>query len=228
MKLNFNKLTDLTHTLTSSIPSWDEPSNYDLKTIMDYQDCPAHATFKVQCLCSPLGFGTHIDFPSHMASKGTTAELFDIQMPFYDTVVINLSQNVHKNLKINLKHIIEHEKKYKPLGQNSLILFYTGWEQFWYDPIKYRNQLIFPSIAKETADYLLDKNIAGIGIDTLSPDNIESCFEVHKILLNNEKFILENVARANQLPAIGAKTLVAPLKIQAATESPLRLLALHE
>lgn len=228
MELNFNKIIDLTHTLTNSIPCWDEKPNYELKTMIDYQDCPAHAAFKVQCLCSPLGFGTHIDFPSHMLNNGTTAELFNIESPFYETVVINLQQFMHKNFKINIKHILEHEKKYKPLAQNTLILFYTGWERYWPDPIKYRNNLIFPSMEKETAEYLIDKSIAGIGIDTLSPDNIESSFEVHKILLSNGKFILENVANTSLLPILGAHTLVAPLKIKAATESPLRLIALHK
>ena len=105
------------------------------------------------------------------------------------------------------------------------MLFYTGWDKFWNNSSQYRNNLQFPSVSEEAALYLNEKSIAGIGIDTLSPDTVNSHFEVHKIMLGNNKFIIENVANLSLVPKMGAKITILPLKIKNATESPLRLIA---
>lgn len=106
------------------------------------------------------------------------------------------------------------------------VLFYTGWEKHWPNPEKYRNNLVFPSISAHVAQLLLERNIAGIGIDTLSPDTADSGYPVHQLLLQAGKYIIENVANAHSLPPIGAWTLALPWKIINATESPVQLIGL--
>ena len=76
------------------------------------------------------------------------------------------------------------------------------------------------------AEHLLARNIAGIGIDTLSPDRPDSGFPVHQLLLGADKYIIENVANPQQMPKTGGFALVLPMKIQGATEAPTRLVGL--
>ncbi|WGL60130.1 cyclase family protein [Pigmentibacter sp. JX0631] len=227
MNLFSAKITDLSHLVTEQSPTWD---NVSIKLTTHYESITENsdAKFKIQCLETPMGIGTHIDLPNHLNKNLTTADKFNIDQPFYDTYVIKLSHFMQENFKISLQHIHAFEKKYGTIKANSLIFFYTGWDQFWENAERYRNNLIFPSISPEAAKYLVDRNIAGIGIDTLSPDAGNSMFEVHQEMLQNGKFILENVANLSLIPEINAKTLVLPLKLSNATESPIRLIALHE
>jgi kynurenine formamidase len=101
-----------------------------------------------------------------------------------------------------------------------------GWDSVLNVPEKYRNNHVFPSISKEAASLLLERQIVGVGIDTLSPDRPEDGFPVHHLILEADKYIIENIANASKLPPVGAYTFALPLKIQGGTEAPLRLVGL--
>ena len=107
------------------------------------------------------------------------------------------------------------------------MIFWTGWDRYWKQPEKYRNNLVFPSISVEAADFLLtERNITGLGIDTLSPDNPANGYPVHKLILGANKYIVENIANAGSLPPVGSYSLVLPMKIKDGTEAPVRMVGL--
>ena len=89
-----------------------------------------------------------------------------------------------------------------------------------------RRDFRFPSISKEAALLLLERNVAGIGIDTLSPDRPDSGFPVHEIMLSHGKSIIENVANAKAMPPMGGFSLAMPIKTEGGTEAPIRLIGL--
>lgn len=66
----------------------------------------------------------------------------------------------------------------------------------------------------------------GLGIDTLSPDRPGAGYPVHQLFLGAGKYLIENVANAVKLPAVGSYILALPLKLLQGTEAPLRLVAL--
>jgi kynurenine formamidase len=72
---------------------------------------------------------------------------------------------------------------------------------------------------------LLQRSIAGIGIDTLSCDRGDQGFPVHRIILGAGKYLVENIANAKELPPTGGRILVLPLKLEHGTEAPVRLVA---
>ena len=111
---------------------------------------------------------------------------------------------------------------------HTFVIFYTGWEKFWDTPTQYINGHEFPSVHPDTAKLLLERDIAGIGIDTLSPDTGKDGFPVHRAVLGAGKYLVENIANAKELPESGAKSLVMPMKIKDGTEAPVRLVALVE
>ena len=51
-------------------------------------------------------------------------------------------------------------------------------------------------------------------------------FPVHRIVLGAGKYIVENIANAKDVPPIGAKIMVMPMKINNGTEAPIRLIAI--
>ncbi len=73
---------------------------------------------------------------------------------------------------------------------------------------------------------LIERNVAGIGIDTLSPDGTNEGFPVHERILGAKKYIIENAANLGRMPPQGAFAIAFPLKMENATESAIRLAGL--
>ena len=218
-------LIDLTHTLNSAIPSWNGSCGFQ-HTIRDDYDPSALYKFRTYDIHMQAGMGTHIDAPAHCIPGGRCINDLDLHELIAPCLVINVSNQMHERYSLSVGDIESFETQYGIIPPKCFVIVYTGWEQYWTTPKKYRNNHIFPSVSKEAAHLLLDRHIVGLGIDTLSPDRPEDNFPVHQLILNADKYIVENVANALKLPVVGAYTLACPLKIQGGTESPLRLVGL--
>lgn len=222
------KIVDLTHTLTAENPTWDGLCGFDLHTTRDYQESAGQS--KSQALhLKKTGTGTHIDSPMHFFPHGSSVAEIPLESLIVKLYVIDVSLNASANYIVSTDDIVAFEKAHGIIEPNSLVIMYTGWSKYWSDAKKYRNEtneiMRFPTIAAEVAQLLIDRNVAGIGIDTLSPDSSDSGYPVHRIMLSNTKYIVENIAQANQLPPIGAYAVALPLKINA-TEAPVRIVGL--
>ncbi len=218
-------LIDLTHTLSPAMPSWDGGCCFSLGTKIDYGDCTKPNLFRVQTIDMLAGAGTHIDAPAHCFSGAATVDRLELKTLTADCVVIQVDDEADENTMIAPDVIHAFEKKHGTIPPKAFVIFYTGWDKHWQNPKKYRNDLQFPSVHQETATLLVSRDIAGIGIDTLSPDAGGKDFPVHRILLGAGKYIVENVANAGSLPPTGAKVCIMPMKIENGTEAPIRLSA---
>ncbi len=225
MELFKYTLIDLTHTLSAEIAHWNMGCNFEHEMTIDYSDVEGAVKFRAHQIKMSEGIGTHMDSPAHCFANALTIPEIPLQKLLASCVVIDVSKNIHERFKLSCEDIIEYENNFGQIAPNDFIFIYTGWSRFWTNPEKYRNNLIFPSVSIEAAEFLLQRNICGIGIDTLSPDCIDSGFPVHRLLLNSGKYIVENVANLDKLPAKGAYSLALPMKIGGGTEAPVRLIA---
>ncbi len=221
---NVQKIIDLTHTLSSDIPHWDDSCCFQLDIETDYGDCTPPNLFRTQKINIKSGSGTHMDAPKHCFAEGKTIDLLDLKDLVTDCIVIHIDRADSKYIAMP-KEVHAFEKEYGTIPDNAFVIFHTGWSKHWNNPAQYRNDLKFPSIHEETATLLLKRNIAGIGIDTLSPDAGGKDFPVHRILLGAGKYIVENVANAERVPATGAEIMIMPMKIKDGTEAPIRMVA---
>lgn len=220
------KIVDLTHTLSSDIPSWDGGTCFSISTALDYSECTAPNLFRVQRMEGKAGSGTHMDAPAHCFPDGKTTDSFLLKDLTTDCVVIHVHDEADENYLVTPAVIETFEKEHGLIPPNAFVIFHTGWDKHWSAPEKYRNDLKFPSVHIDAANLLLERGIAGIGIDTLSPDALGEDFPVHRAILGAGKYIVENIANAKDLPATGAKIMIMPMKIKEATEAPVRLAAL--
>jgi len=142
-------------------------------------------------------------------------------------VVIDVSSKPDERYSVTPGDIAVFESKYGAIPNASCVVIKTGWEKFWLDPGKYRNNHVFPSVSIEAAELLLERGVAALGIDTLSPDRPDDGFKVHQAFLGNNKLLIENVANLDNMPPIGAYIMVLPIKIKDGTEAPIRLVGLQ-
>jgi len=222
------KLVDLTHPLTANMPSWDNSCGFKHTTSLDYADCTSEVKFRVQDINMPAGIGTHMDAPAHCDSQGKTIDAISLQDCLAPCVVIDISEKAHETYLCSMQDILDFEKQYRPIHSGDFVIIHTGWSRHWLTPAQYRNNLQFPSVSKEAAQLLVERDIAGLGIDTLGPDTAESGYPVHQIILGQGKYLVENVANADLLPPVGSTILVAPLYIFGGTEAPVRLIGFIE
>ena len=223
--LPFNFI-DLTHNLNDKIPSWDKDCGFTTKTLMHYADCQTEVKFHVQHISMQAGIGTHIDAPAHCISNGKTIEKFSLDELISPCICINISNKIKPTYKLSVEDILEFEKQYGKIPSKNFVIIYSGWSKYWEDPDKYHNNYNFPSVSADAAKLLLKRGIVGLGIDTLSPDTPDSGYTVHQLILGSGKYIIENIANANRLPAKDSYLLVMPIKADNLTEAPIRLIAL--
>jgi len=220
------KIIDLTHALSPEIPTWDGSCGFEMELTLDYKNCTPPDLFRKHSLKMESGIGTHMDAPAHVIPGGRTIDTIALEELVTNCVMIDVSSEVNEGYVIMPEAVEKFEKEHGEIQPNSFVIFYTGWDKHWGDSEKYINNHKFPSVGISTAELLLKRNIAGLGIDTLSADTGASGFPVHRAILGADKYLVENVANAKKLPSIGAKSLVLPMNIKEGTEAPVRLVAL--
>lgn len=208
------------------IPTWEDGCGFQHQIQLDYEACITEVKFRVGQFRMPAGIGTHVDAPAHCIPGGMTIDQIPLSRFITPCIVVDVSGNAHEDYYISTDDIFHFEKQFGPIARDTFVMFKTGWERFWNNPEKYRNNYRLPSVSKEATLLLLEKEICGLGIDTLSPDRPEDGFPVHQLLLQADKLIVENAAHLNRLPSIGSFIMLIPIKVKQATEAPIRLLGL--
>jgi kynurenine formamidase len=120
------------------------------------------------------------------------------------------------------------EKKHGALGAEDIALFNFGWSQRWkLRPEDARYTHDWPGVSMEAAEYLIEKSVAALGVDTLSPDPPAalSANPIHPVVLEKQVLIIENLTNLDQLPDFFLFAAL-PLKIRGGSGSPLRAVAI--
>jgi kynurenine formamidase/predicted nucleotidyltransferase len=224
------EVIELSHTLSPDSPTWPGGSLVIEKT-SDYDQL-----FRVQKYSFSAGFGTHIDTPAHMIPGGK--DLADLPLNkalpssctiFYPTI----DPTTCSNWKLTRAMLEKFEHETGELIPDSWFVCMTGWGTRAHDTVKYQNMspegtLLFPALATDAVEYFIEKKIRGFGIDTLSPDCNNKDFTLHKLFLEADILIIENIKFVPHLPAKTGFLQVVPLAIQGGTESPVRLFFIHQ
>jgi kynurenine formamidase len=215
------QLIDLTHTLGPTIPTWEGTCGLQTVCTNDYDNI-----FRVQKITLNAGLGTHIDFPAHIVPGGIDASQVgfrDLQAP---CTVFYANANDNAEFILSKSDIEAFEKNHGVIRPHSWFIVMFGWGKRWSDPAGYRNIdtagiMHFPKIDADAAQLLIDRQIVGVGVDTLSPDGgDEKAQLLHQAFLPKKIFILENLKFHEGLPTQGGHLLVSHLLIKGGTESP--------
>lgn len=233
------KWIDLTYSFDSTTLYW--PNN--VKGFEHHTDAegvtPLGFYYSSYSICTPEHGGTHLDAPIHFAAKKYTIDEIPLSSLTGNAVVIDVSKNAFTNrdYQISIADIEKWEEENGTIKENTIILFRTGYGQFYPDRAKYFGspktgaeaipELHFPGVAPETTEWLVSKRkIKALGLDTPSMDYGQSKdFKTHQILLGANKPGFENIAHLDQLPAKGIYVMALPMKIGKGSGGPLRIVA---
>lgn len=193
------KWIDLTHTLDEKTPGY--PGDPPLRLKQDKTlEGDGYNAWKLE-----TGFhvGTHIDAPMHLLPDVRGINAFPPDRFAGPGVLLN----VQGESPIGMKREYEWQ-----VMEDSIVLLYTGFSRFYNRPEYYFSQ--HPELTVELAEFLVGKKVKILGMDMPSPDHPP--YRIHKLLLQNDVFILENLCRLEDLlDATEFEVMAFPLKIAA-------------
>ena len=226
-----DRVVDLTQPLYNGMPYWPGTEPIEIERLADYEK-----GYRMHRFSMWENIGTHVDSPSHFAAgqgKRTIDQLKpeDLILPL---VMIDVRSSVKKNddYMLSVADIESWEKLNGKIEPGTLVLMNTGWSSKFPEPKAYVNQdeqgvLHFPGFSVEAARLLVKRNVAGIGIDTMSLDpGNDLSFPVHNIMLAANKFQVENMTNLDMLPATGAVAFIGVLPVRDGSQAQARILAL--
>jgi kynurenine formamidase len=226
-------VVDLGHTLNSKNPYWPgpgyEPFKFEIFATIE-KDHVLSGKFAMD-----EHTGTHLDAPNHFVEGQAPVDKLPLKQLFAPAVVIDVRKQAAANADylLSTSDIIGFEQAHGRIPDNAVVFMYSGWDERWDNYDRYKNAdnkkvLHFPGFSVEAAKLLTEeRNIAGLGIDTLSVDyGMSTDFMVHHVSHGKGKFHLENVANLASMPAAGAVVIVAPIKVENGTGGPARIFGL--
>jgi kynurenine formamidase len=179
-------------------------------------------------------YGTHLDAPVHFPPGKATVDQIPAQKLFGPAVILDVRTEAAKDADYRLpgSRVEEWEHAHGRIPRGAIVLLRTGWASRWPDAQRYRNQdkqgkMHFPGFSLEAAKILIEREVSGLGCDTLSVDHGASDdFAVHHAALGAGLYHLENLADLSEVPEAGAFLVVAPIKLEGGSGGPVRVFAI--
>ncbi len=174
--------------------------------------------------------GTHIDAPSHKVADGATLDDFDVTAFSVETRVVDCTPCTDRE-RLTTAVLPEGLRASGPAEDTDMLLFRTGWSEYWGSE-RYRDSpYLGPTLAEWCADHGLH-----VGIDTFSPDPVPSADPsreaedeptdqpAHAALCGAGRLIVENLRGLRRLPE-RVRLDAQPLAIVDGDGSPVRAVA---
>ena len=193
------KIIDLSYKITNNMPVFPD----DDGIVITEDKILSRDYYNAIGLKTGMHVGTHVDVPRHLLDDYRTIDEIPIDRFVGNGVLLD----------VRCQNIIEFKKEYEHLiEENDIVLLYTGFANMYIEPCLYYNK--YPVVGESLAEFLVSKKIKMLGVDTPSPDTYP--FNIHKKLLANDIFIMENLTNLNELVNIKSfEVFAAPLKIKA-------------
>ena len=178
--------------------------------------------------------GTHVDAPSHFIEGGASIDAIAPAQLVNELVVIDVSARVFADpdYAATAADVEAFEAQHGRIPAGAFVALRTGWSERFGDQGRYANQdetgvMHFPGWSAAAAGLLIERGVAGIGVDTLSTDPGNSRdFAVHHRVLGAGLYQVENLARLEALPPRGATLVIGVLPVAGGTQAPARIFAL--
>ncbi len=167
--------------------------------------------------------GTHMDAPFHFEVNNQTIDEFEVTRFVCDSWVIPV--DAQSRQKINLENLGTYADLIK---KGDGVVLKTGWSAY-ANENKYREEL--PGIHESLANWLVDKGINMLAVETPSIADVMDLKEVtkiHEILLGGDIIIVEGLTNLDSVSMEKVTLVALPLKIKGGDGAPARVIAMEK
>ena len=231
------RYVDLTHDLSSESIFWPTGDTFELKKTADGITGKGYYYASNSYSGAEHG-GTHIDAPVHFAQGHWTVDQIPLDSLIGNALVVDVSQAAAANAdyQVSVADFSAWEGTHGAIAPGSIVLIRTDFAKRWPDAQRYLGttergeaavpKLHFPGLHPDAANWLIERKVKAVGLDTASIDYGQSTlFESHRRLYDRNIPAFENLTNLDQLPARGATIFALPTKIKGGSGAPLRAVA---
>jgi kynurenine formamidase len=202
-----------------AIPEWPGQRNQEFTlTKFKMENTGGYQDF----ISMNLHCGTHVDAPGHYVAGGDSIE----RVPFERLMGTCLSVDLGRGPleAIDVKDLEPHVSR---MGQVDMLFIRTGADDMWgTGDYCWR----YPYFTPEAGEYLVEKCVKVLGMDTPGPDvslrsGLRKGSPLHVTLLSNNVLIIENLANLRSVVGREVYVYAFPIKIEGAFGGPARVLA---
>ncbi|HVL00932.1 MAG TPA: cyclase family protein [Dongiaceae bacterium] len=228
--IRFSQVIDLSHTITTDIPLWPGDPPVEFENVANIEE---HGYFLRRFSIGEHS-ATHMNAPNTFYSDGKSIDGYAPQSLVKPAVVIDVRQKTAQNADyvITVDDIKAWEHQHGRIKRDSVVLFYTGWQERWHSPQQFFNAdeqggLHFPGIGGDASKFLLERrSAAGVGIDTHGVDaGQDTAYATNLQVLAANGIVLECLTRLDQLPPKGTTLVIGLLRLQGGSGSPVSVMA---
>ncbi len=217
--MKIKKLLDLSQTFYHNNPGY---MPYELTSI-NYETLKPKDGYTSERIYMNTHTSTHVDAPFHHFPQGKTVAQTPVEQYIGEAVVVDLF-GIDAHTAIGAEHL----KPYKDIiKEGDIVLLCTGWgyKRDWSS--EYCD--FWPYLGEDGAQWLFDKKVKGIAIDSMSiggPKAGEGLMQ-HELLLGNEIWLGEELFLPEELLEYPRWDFVLlPLKMEGCGGAPARAIAL--
>lgn len=230
--LSFSNIVDLSHAHGPEFPMFPGSERMAMEVIVTIEE---NGFFKHR-LSLDEHTGTHLDAPAHFDPDGDTADLLPVEKFFAPLAVVDISGRAAEDpdTAMTRDDLLAWEAVNGPLPPGAFVAMSSGWATRVSNPDGYINidadgVQHYPGFDVEAATFLVEeREIVGIGVDTLSQDPGNSTnFATHVAILGAGKYGIESLANLDLLPPAGATVIVGAPKHLGASGGPCRVFAVY-
>jgi arylformamidase len=159
--------------------------------------------------------GTYVDSPFHRFKDGIDLSELPLESLVNLEGIVVRAQNIGRSIPSRFFSGLDLNRK--------AVLVHTEWARHWHTDQYFEGHTF---LTKDTAEYLVEKGAAFVGIDTYNiDDTTDGERPVHTILLGNQIPICEHMCGLGSLPDQGFHFHAAPVKVKAMGTFPVRAYA---
>lgn len=226
---SFTKVVDLTHPLGTDFPTFFGKPQLELESMATFDK----DGFNMNRWLVVEHTGTHLDAPIHFSKDGSDASEIEVGQLVVPLAVVDIKDKAASDpdYEVTPDDLKAWEAENDDLPAGGCVAMNSGWAAY-VNEDKFRNTdadggMHFPGFSLAAAQYMMEKGVVGMAVDTLSLDfGASKDFAVHYAWLPSGRWGMEAVAGLDEVPAKGATLVVGAPKIKGATGGPSRLFAL--
>jgi kynurenine formamidase len=216
------RLVDLSQPLGPETVLWPGSSPVTATVLGDHERDGAYW----RDLSLPEHAGTHLDAPLHFGAGREAVHELSLERLVVPAVRLDARGlcDDDPTFALTAAQIERMESDEGRIPGGSAVLVCTGWDAYVRDPDRYS---AFPGLAPDAAELLVEREVVGVGIDTMGVDAAHAQeFPVHRITQPAGLWHLEGLVGLADVPARGLWLVAAALPLVDGSGSPVRAFAL--
>lgn len=232
IELKGEHVVDLSQTIEKDIPG---PVGFPNPQLNFFREISKGDVINVESIEMGLHCCIHIDAPYHFINDGLTIEKVVPECILGTAVIVDL-RHLKGSVPIEAEEVQKWEEKTgETIQEGDAVLLMTDFSKLWKvgEGNKEFLETGWPYITKSVAQYLVNKKVRLVGVESMDLDLIDpydlskSEFIGHRTFLSHGIYIVENLVNLDKIPKTRCDILATPLKIKGGTGSPIRMIALY-